>query len=161
MLKIFKFIRLCLISLTILLNFFISCDNHNNFIQDLMELWTQIDLVRAINIDNKQKKKFIKDLYFHVISIYDKYDYLPLSNMGSEKIKEIEELIGSVMSHFEDVFGNINNAKTLRIYFILNKIFSSLKRPFGIESKISTNHISVKYAFTGNAIVIDNCYKWV
>jgi len=113
---------------------------YESFVENIMTIWTKIDIVRAINTDNSQKNIFLEDL------INDSFDAYYLSRhikklpefMEEEYDKDMVNLIACVQESFEEVFCPVKNIDFHVFCFVLQKIVNVLKTPENIESKIAT-----------------------
>lgn len=112
---------------------------YESLVENIMTIWTKIDIVRAINTDNSQKNIFLEDL------INDSFDAYYLSRhvkklpfTGEEYDKDMVNLIISVQESFEEVFCPVKNVDFHVFCFVLQKIVHVLKTPENIESKIAT-----------------------
>lgn len=111
--------------------------DYNNFFELCIEVWTQIDLIRAINSSDEQKNIFLKEFIDHILNIYKQSDKLftkkCLFNFQN-KFEHAKSLLSDLKNSFEEVFENLSNLpEFIASKFILEKLILSLEVPIEIE----------------------------
>lgn len=152
--------RNCLFYLVVFYSFVISSkNNYYHLTSKSMKIWDKIDLVRAIYTTQEQKEEFVNVLFKEIKSLH--HDYLKsISDVNYSNDKsELINLIESILKNFNEVFGNISTKKFTLSCDILREVLFLLKAPVDIKSEISSDHISGKYSFTGDGVIIKNRYK--
>lgn len=116
-------------------------DLYQPLVDNIMVMWTKIDIVRAINIDNSQKKILLEDL------INDSFDAYYLSRQFTAPLltmhydQDFANLVSCVRESFEEVFCSINNNDFYVFCVVLQKIVNMLKAPKNINPEIPTQNI--------------------
>lgn len=161
MLNVFNKIKNQLIIYFIFITFLIKSEPeiYNYVNNKLMQIWTNIDLIRAINSTEEQKKEFAKNIFKELLIINKAINLNLKFKEKTTDIKVIKKLIRSIISNFNEVFNSIDIKESILISFILNKILLNLKYPIYINPQIASNHTSIKYPLSSNAIIIKDRYK--
>lgn len=110
-----------------------SIENDEGLNELCMNLWTTIDLVRAINIKDYQKDYFLNKIFDNLLNIYAEYKYNKFRNKLCNE-KNLIEILDSVKENFHEVFANDNNKAYISSCFILEKLLCLLKSPSNINS---------------------------
>lgn len=115
-------------------------DLGKSLVHTVMDMWTKIDIVRAINTDYDQKNIFLEDL------INDSFEGYYISRQikraavisNARFDQDLIDLIATVRKSFEEVFCPVNNADFYVFCYVLQKIVNVLKIPEHIEPHIAT-----------------------
>lgn len=118
-------------------NEFEICDN---FVNLCMDIWTQVDIIRAINTTDAQKKQFIDDMADIIVKLHYQMQLIKqnVSNKNILKQYNLEDLVQCIENSFNDVFPNIASSGFTTISFLLSKIKNGLNFPSDLTTEITT-----------------------
>lgn len=114
-------------------------DLHQNFINCCMDIWTRIDLVRAINANHEQKDDFLDDIFILLIMSYNQFKKIKdciITQDDEIVIKDISELIVLIEKSFKEVFSKIKTGSYLGIIYLIKRMKKELKIPSHLQSNI-------------------------
>jgi hypothetical protein len=127
----------------------IACEH---VVKKCLTIWSNIDLVRAITVDNEQKNRFLDHIAQGLLDLYVEYTVscadpfkreqeLSLFGVPNEYISDtllsnthvLIDSLESVKEHLHEVFHDSEQSKLDVSTFILNTLINALKDPSNIK----------------------------
>lgn len=115
---------------------------YESFVENIMVIWTKIDIVRAINTDNNHKNIFLEELIDHSLNAYYLSQLIKVvpEFFSGDCDKDMVNLIAYVQESFEEVFHPVKNDDFHVFCFVLQQIVNLLKTPENVESEITAQY---------------------
>lgn len=129
--------------------------------KNLMQIWTNIDLIRAIYSTQEQRQEFAQNIFLDLLALNKNINLNLIYKEEKKQIKKVKKLLRKVINSFNEVFNNLDIKESILISFILNKMLLNLKYPIYIDPKVTSNHTSIEYTLSRNAVIIKDRYKRV